>query len=175
MSLKAFGKGALEIIKRVAPTVATGLGGPMAGMAMKVITDQFGGTPSSDIEEMLVAGDPDALVLLKQTEANFKVRMRELDISEEQLHSDDRKDARGMAAKLGTVAPQLALTFLAIVAFAAVLYVLVIQSNIIPAENKDIVIFLVGQLSTFVGMGYSFFLGSSKGSHDKTQMGVRNG
>lgn len=166
--LAKFGKSALEIIKRVAPTVATGLGGPLAGMVTQTLMSAMGSDDPAHVEELLLSGNPEALAQLRQAEGDLKVRMRELDITEEQLHSEDRQSARDMAAKLGSIAPQLILTFLAIGAFATVLYVLVLQATIIPPENKDLVIFLVGQLSTFVGMGYSFFLGSSKGSKDKT-------
>ncbi len=164
--LKKFGKSALNIIRAVAPTVATGLLGPMAGMVTKVLTDTMGTEDTGEIEQLLLAGDPGALAKLKESENALAIRMRELDIEEEQLHSEDRKSARAMTDKTG-ILPQLMLTFLAIAAFGAVLYVLVLKAAIIPPENKDLVIFLVGQLSTFVGMGFTFFLGSSKGSKDK--------
>ena len=172
--MAGFGKKVLGIIKAVAPKVATGLGGPLAGMVTSTLVGAFGGAPEKEVEEMLLSGNPEAMLKLREAENALEVQMRELDIKEDQLHAEDRQSARDMAKAKGIWA-QFTLTMIAILGFGAVLYVLVLQSSIIPPENKDIVIFLVGQLATFVGMGYAFFLGSSKGSQDKNFPQGNNG
>ena len=161
-----------KIIKSVAPTLALALPGPFGGLASTVLKSVFGTDDESAIEKELASGNPEALIKLKAAEQELKTKMRELDIAEEDLYLKDRQDARALA-KATSIWPQLGLTAVAIFAFGAVLYVLVLQSQIIPPANKDLVIFLVGQLSTFTGMGFSFFLGSSKGSKEKTALGAQ--
>lgn len=157
-----------KILGSVAPLVGTAIGGPFGGLATTVLREAFGSDDEAEIERQIASSSPDALIKLKTAEQAMEVKMRELDISEDDLYLKDVQSARDMA-KATSIIPQLALTFIAIFAFGAVLYVLVLQSQVIPPENKDLVIFLVGQLSTFTGMGFSFFLGSSKGSGDKNK------
>lgn len=158
-----------KVLGTVAPMLGTAIGGPFGGLAGKILSDAFGGADQAEIEKQIVAGDPVALGKLKEAELALEARMAELGIEETDLYLKDVQSARDMA-KATSIIPQLCLTFTAIFAFGAVLYVLVLQSQIIPAENKDLVIFLVGQLSTFTGMGFSFFLGSSKGSKESKAM-----
>ncbi len=40
----------------------------------------------------------------------------------------------------------------------------------IPAENKDLIVFMLGQLSGFTGAVVAFNFGTTKGSADKTQL-----
>ncbi len=155
-----------KVVGSVAPLIGTAIGGPFGGLATSLLQDAFGTNDDAAIQQQLASGNPDALLKLKAAEQEFEAKMKELDISEQDLYLKDVQSARNLA-KETSIWPQLTLTFLAIGAFAAVLYVLVLKSQIIPPENKDLVIFLVGQLSTFTGMGFSFFLGSSKGSKDK--------
>jgi len=168
------GQIAKRILGAVAPTLALAIPGPFGGLAANVLRGVFGTDDESAIEKELASGNPDALVKLKTAEKELQAKMRELDIAEEDLYLKDRQDARALA-KATSIWPQLALTGTAIFAFGAVLYVLVLQSQIIPVENKDLVIFLVGQLSIFTGMGFSFFLGSSKGSKEKTAISAQRG
>jgi hypothetical protein len=155
-----------KILGSVAPLIGTAIGGPFGGLATTVLREAFGSEDDKDIERQIASSSPEALIKLKAAEQALEVKMAELDISETDLYLKDVQSARDMA-KATSILPQLLLTFVAIFAFGVVLYVLVLQSQIIPPENKDIVIFLVGQLATFTGMGFSFFLGSSKGSKDK--------
>jgi hypothetical protein len=161
------------VVGSVAPLIGTAIGGPFGGLATSLLQDAFGTNDDAAIQQQLASGNPDALLKLKAAEQAFDAKMKELDIDEQDLYLKDVQSARDLAQKT-SIWPQLTLTFLAIGAFAAVLYVLVLQSQVIPPDNKDLVIFLVGQLSTFTGMGFSFFLGSSKGSKDKNSiMGVK--
>lgn len=157
-----------KILGSVAPLIGTAIGGPFGGLASTILREAFGTEDDKDIERQIAASSPDALIKLRTAEQAMEVKMAELEIEETDLYLKDVQSARDMA-KATSIAPQLLLTFTAIFAFGVVLYVLVLQSQIIPPENKDLVIFLVGQLSTFTGMGFSFFLGSSKGSSDKNR------
>lgn len=161
------GKIAKQVLKTVAPTVAKAVGGPFGGLAMTVLQSVFPGEADKQIEQRLAEGSPETLLALKQAESDLAVRMKELGIREDELELENVQGARDLA-KTTSVWFQFSLTLIAMIAFGTVLWVLVMNATIIPPENKDIVVILVGQLSGFVAAGYNFFVGSSKGSKEKS-------
>lgn len=71
------------IVKGVAPTIATVLGGPLAGMGVKAISEAILGKPDgteTDIALALQGATPEMLVKIKDAEHTFKEKMRKLDI-----------------------------------------------------------------------------------------------
>lgn len=86
-----------KIAAAVAPTLATALGGPLAGVAVSAISDKLLGKPDgteAEVAAAITAGGSDALARLREAEQAFTVRMRELDIDIEKLHQADRDGAR---------------------------------------------------------------------------------
>ena len=93
--LKTFG----PLIGSVAPTIATALGGPVAGMAVKAISGALFGHDSATEEEIrTVLANPtgDQLAALKKIDADFAVQMKALDIDLERIAAGDRDSARDM-------------------------------------------------------------------------------
>jgi hypothetical protein len=91
-----FGQKALQVLKAVAPTLATAVGGPFAPIAAAAISAALG-TPAADAkaaEAALMTATPDQLLALKKAEQDFTVRMTELGIQEDQLVYQDIADAR---------------------------------------------------------------------------------
>lgn len=95
----------LDIVKSVAPTVATALGGPLAGLAVQALGTAMGvDQPTVEkVKDALTQGQMtgDQIVALKQAEQNLLIKMRELDITEEQLSASDRDSARTREEKVG--------------------------------------------------------------------------
>lgn len=88
-----------SLVGTVAPTIATALGGPMAGMAVKGVASALGINPDGNdlegqIEVRLESASHEDLLALKAADNDFKLRMRELDIKEADLHFKDMADAR---------------------------------------------------------------------------------
>lgn len=50
-----------------------------------------------------------------------------------------------------------------------------VATKSIPAENKDVILMLIGVLSNGVALILGYFYGSSKGSSDKNEMIKGNG
>ena len=72
--------GLADILKSVAPMIATALGGPLAGAAVGFIASKLGVDPS--VVEQTVAGmTPADLVKMKQIDLDFQVEMKRLGIS----------------------------------------------------------------------------------------------
>lgn len=90
-----------SIVGTVAPTIATALGGPLAGLATKAVTEALGLPATSGEEEIAAAvkgATPEQLLALKNVDASFKVKMKELDVNLEEILFKDRDSARQMQA-----------------------------------------------------------------------------
>lgn len=73
-----------NVIKSAAPAIATALGGPAAGGAVKLLTSAFGGS-ADDPADLLqrIQQDPEAMTRLKELEYNHAEEMRRLTIEAE--------------------------------------------------------------------------------------------
>jgi len=77
----------LNLVRTVAPSIASAVGGPLAGMATRAISDALLGKPDGTEQELAEAAakaTPEQLLALKQAEQDFAIKMRELDIDLEQ-------------------------------------------------------------------------------------------
>ena len=152
----------------IAPTIATALGGPMAGAAVAMAAKALGVSPTEeDIEAEISRGDPESFLKLKKADADFKVAMRNLDIKEEELNTSDRKSARKLAEKLGHL-PQVIISAIFIAVFGFVVHN-VFNGEQVPENMQNIVVFLLGILSAGITQIMNFWFGSSSGSKEKTR------
>lgn len=72
--------GFADILKTVAPALATAIGGPLAGAAVSFLASKLGVDPA--VVEQTVAGmGPADLVKLKQMDLDFKIEMAKIGIS----------------------------------------------------------------------------------------------
>lgn len=157
----------LKTLRTVAPTIATAVGGPLAGMAMKMVSDAVGGDLNEDsLKDMVLAGNPETLLKLKQADQDFKVTMRELGIKEEQLSLDDRKSARDLAKS--NMTPQIILSAIYTSGYLAVLWQFVTGEVIIPAQSQAAFSIILGVLTAAQTQILNFWFGSSSGSKVKT-------
>lgn len=73
-----------SLVAGIAPVLGTALGGPMGGMAAKVIADKVLGKPDATDTEISAALSqgltPEQIVALKQADNDFNLKMREMDI-----------------------------------------------------------------------------------------------
>lgn len=169
----SFGKKALSVLKKLAPTVATAVGGPFGGMAVAVLGDALG-LKENEVEDAILSGNPEVLMKVKESDQTFKVRMRELGIREHELHQRDRASAREMAAKLG-MWPQVVLSVIYTGGYFWMLYLLVSGQWAPPQGSQELVAGLVGVLTAGVVKVMDFWFGSSVGSKQKTQVMAAGG
>lgn len=158
-------------VAKVAPTVGAALGGPFAGMALNVVASALGVDPTEAAIEHEISQNPDALLKLKTAEMELKVKMRELDITIEDLHGQDRRSAREMHMALRDKTPFVLATYIlsAFTALAGViLWGLISQNLVIDPAIEKFLYFLFGAVSGWVTQVISFYFGSSKGSMLKT-------
>ena len=89
-----------NIIGAVAPTIGTALGGPMGNMAANMIADTLGCEPTpKKIEKAVQAATPEQLAEIKKIDAEFEIKMKELEVDLYELETKDIQDARGKFSK----------------------------------------------------------------------------
>lgn len=157
------GKRLKGIIGTVAPVLGTSLGGPLGGLAGKMVQNALGVDSEQQALQLLEA-DPDALMKLKQAERDFESRMRELDVDEERLHQADRASAREMAQATSLV-PQVSLSALFIAGYFVILGLFFSSTIDVPMSEAFHV--LIGVLTAAIPQILHFWFGSSKGSQLK--------
>ena len=164
--LKTFG----PLIGSVAPTIATALGGPVAGMAVKALSGAlFGHDTASKDDIMTALANPtgDQLAALKKIDADFAVQMKALDIDLERIAAGDRASARDMQKETKDWIPRALAVSVTVGFFAILLYMLVYG---LPTTGNEALLLLLGALQTAWGGIIAFYFGSSSGSQKKDQM-----
>ena len=158
----------LNLVKTVAPPIATAVGGPLAGMATKMISEALLGKPDGTEAELVEAAakaTPEQLLALKKAEQDFAIKMRELDIDLERISNEDRNSARNREIKTKDLTPRFlaaAVTF----GFFGVLSWMI--ANGLPANGGEAMLVMLGTLGTAWGAIISYYFGSSAGSREKT-------
>lgn len=156
-----------ELIGAVAPTLATAMGGPLAGMAVKTVSQALLGRNDGTQEEVMEAltnATPEQLARLKEIDASFKIRMRELDIDLERLVVQDRDSARRREIETRDWTPKI-LAFSILGGYFACLFWLLGRG--MPGSGSESVIMMLGALSQTVTAVVAYYFGSSVGSRQK--------
>lgn len=154
------------LLRQIAPTIATALGGPVAGMAVRALSIGLLGREdgtASDLAEVLAAATPDQVTEIKRIDADFQVKMKQLDIDLEALVVADRKSAREMQVTLKTnLVPSMAV-------FILCSFVAVTVATLLGYTKVDSVLAgtLIGYLSAKAEQVISFYFGSSNSSQNK--------
>lgn len=162
------GKIAKGILQTVAPTLATAVGGPLGGVAVKFLADKFVGGDTGQVEDFLMAASPEKLAELKIADKDFQVEMRKLDIDLEKLNVQDRASARDLAKSKGII-PQVTLSVVYTVGYFAVMFFFITGKIQVPPDSKVMFGGLLGVLSTAQIQIMNFWFGSSAGSKAKTE------
>ena len=164
----------LKIVGAVAPTIATAIGGPLGGMAMKVVAEVLGlpgDSSEKDVAKAMAAATPDQLLKLKQADQDFAVRMRELDIDLEKIAAGDRDSARRREAQVRDWMPRV-LAFVVVAGFMATVFLVLL--GLVDGMKDPLMATTVGTLIGFVSAKaeqvIAYYFGSSSSSQQKTQL-----
>jgi len=164
--LKTFG----PLIGSIAPTLATALGGPLAGLATKALSDSLLGHPDgndNDIAAALSMATPDQLAAVKKIDADFKVQMKTLDIDLQRIAVDDRKSARDMQTTTRDWIPRVLAIGVTLGFFGILVYMLIYG---LPTTGSEALLLLLGALQT-AWMGImAFYFGASSSDTTKDNM-----
>lgn len=158
------------LLGQVAPTIATALGGPLAGVAIKTLSNVLlghEGGSEDDVKASLATASPDQLAALKKIDADFKVQMKELDIDLERIAAGDRDSARRMQTETKDWVPKL-LAIVITVGFFGILVWMLVQG--MPQTGTEALLMMLGALGTAWTGVVNFYYGSSAGSKAKNDI-----
>jgi hypothetical protein len=156
------------LLGQLAPTIATAIGGPVAGMAVKALAGALGlsqDASSDDVQTALMNATPEQLAAVKKIDADFKVQMKELDIDLERIAAGDRDSARNMQMQTNDWIPR-AMAILVTFGFFGILTWLLTKG--VPPTGSETLIYMLGALGTAWTGIVQFYFGSSAGSKAKT-------
>lgn len=168
----------LPMLSKLAPTVATALGGPLAGTAIKALGDVFGLDMSADTKEnkealvgALKGATQEQLMALKKADQEYEVKMAELGFKNVEtiasLAASDRADARKRETNVKDNTPKI-LAYLITIGFFGIIAFMLFGK--IPSENKDILYILLGSLGTAWTGCIAYYFGSTNGSMEKSKL-----
>lgn len=161
-----------SVLGAVAPMAATALGGPLAGLVVGGIGKALGLSDATTDKVKKALADAqltsEQIIAIRQAEADLKVKMRELDISEEQLAYQDTDSARKMQIAQPSIIPPL-LAVIVVIAVGASEGLLLFGN--MPSKVDPIVLGRVmGTLDAALMLVLSFYFGSSHSSERKTDI-----
>ena len=154
----------LNLLKGVAPALATAVAGPLGAAAITAISSKLGVSDSVEEVAKAIVGDPQAAQ-----------KLAELELEYAKLDAQDRDSARKAYAAVATsenstkleklVVPILALGVVGL-AFTLIGILMFVDT---PSDQQQLVIFALGFITSAAGQVLSFYFGSSQGSKDKTE------
>lgn len=156
----------MDWLKTIAPTVATALGGPLAGMAVSAVAKAIGCEPDEVqgvISSNKLTAEQVASIQLAELELKKQAQSMNLDFAK--LIAEDKKSARDMQiATKSWIPPVMAMGVTC--GFFGILFGLM-YGQIQHAPQIDI---MLGSLGTAWTGIISFYFGSSAGSQAKDQL-----
>jgi len=167
MGLKLSDK-AKDVISVVAPTLGAALGGPLGGLAGQILGNLVTGGKPSDLEEAILTQKPETLLALKQAEYDFKEKLREMDIQEEEVFAKDRASARELAKV--NMRPQMVLSTVFITGYFLILGAFFVGDIELTDSLREPFLVLIGVITASVPSIMQFWFGSSSGSSRKTDL-----
>lgn len=164
----------LTWLKSIAPTVATALSGPLAGIAVNAVGSAFGwsDTTKEKVEAALTSGqlNGEQLLQLKQAELALQQHEKDLGFKFAELEIRDRDSARQreMAVKDNT---NKVLAYTIVGSFVAL-----VAGTMLGWAKVDSALAgtLVGYLSAKAEQVLAYYFGSTKGSAEKTALLARS-
>lgn len=171
---------ALGVVAKLAPTIASVIGGPLAGGAVTALESVFGIIPSpsqsQDSRQAAVAAaissaTPEQLAAMRKADQDYAARMAEAGFKDTEtlasLAVQDRQGARQMQISTKSItAPFLAL--FVTLGFFGVLGLMMFVPH--QAASHDALMLMLGSLGTAWTGVMAYYFGSSVGSDRKTEL-----
>jgi hypothetical protein len=156
----------MEWLKTIAPTVATALGGPLAGMAVSAVAKAIGCEPD-EVQGIISSNKMTAeqVASIQLAELELKKQAQSMNLDFAKLVAEDKKSARDMQIATRSLIPPL-MALGVTCGFFGILFGLM-YGQIQHAPQIDI---MLGSLGTAWTGIISFYFGSSAGSQAKTEL-----
>ena len=158
----------MDWLKQIAPTIATALGGPLAGMAVSAISKAIGVEPDK-VGDLISNNKLSAeqIAQVKIAEIELQKQAQELGLNFEKLAVEDRKSARDMQSATKSIVPPILAASVTIGFFAILGGMMFGKMSV--ADNTALTMML-GSLGTAWTGIIAYYFGSSAGSQAKTEL-----
>jgi len=156
----------MDWLKTIAPTIATALGGPLAGLAIEAVSKAIG-IDAKDVQSTISEGKltADQIMLIKQAEIEMAARAQEMGLDFAKLNVEDRKSAREMQAETRSYIPAI-LAISVTIGFFGILVGMMTETF----KTSDPLMLMLGSLGTAWTGIIAFYFGSSAGSQAKDDL-----
>ena len=156
----------MEWLKQIAPTIATALGGPLAGLAVDAVSKAIG-IDAKDVNKTIADGKLNAeqIAKIKEAEIAMAARAQELGLDFAKLAVDDRKSARDMQTATQSWIPGM-MAIVVTIGFFGILIGLMTEHF----KTSDALMLMLGSLGTAWTGIIAYYFGSSAGSQAKTDL-----
>jgi len=157
----------MEWLKQIAPTIATAMGGPLAGMAVSAISKAIG-VDEKDVGDLINNNKltADQIAQVKLAEIELQKQAQELGLNFEKLAVDDRKSAREMQATTRSIVPPILAATVTLGFFGILVMMLLDKVD----SNNPAILMMLGSLGTAWTGIIAYYFGSSAGSQAKTDL-----
>lgn len=158
-----------ELVKAVAPTLGAALGGPLAGVAVKTLSDKFladGEEPSeAKLEEFFLGATPAQLAETKSLDNQFKLDMQKLNVDVFKIEAADKDSAR----KYNKDSYMPAVLSISLTLLIGVLLWALFKVEP-PQGAKEILFMLLGIVVREWANAMHYWFGTTKSSSDKSKL-----
>jgi len=156
----------MEWLKTIAPTVATALGGPLAGMAVSAIAKAIGCSPD-EVQDVISSGKLTAeqVASIQLAELELKKQAQSMNLDFAKLIAEDKQSARDMQIATKSWIPALLAVFVTL-GFFGILLGLMTEHF----KTSDALMLMLGSLATAWTGVMAFYFGSSASSQAKTEL-----
>ena len=157
----------MDWLKQIAPTIATAMGGPLAGMAVSAISKAIGVEPEK-VGDLISNNKLTAeqIAQVKIAEIELQKQANELGLNFEKLAVDDRKSAREMQATTRSIVPPVLAAIVTFGVFGIMVMMLLGKVD----SNNPAILMMLGSLGTAWTGIIAYYFGSSAGSQAKTDL-----
>ena len=146
----------LSLVKGIAPSIATALGSPLAGMAVSALAERFGVEDEVEAVTKAIKADPEAAMKLKQLELDkFKAVLADKDSARNREATIATSDKAPLLNKL--ISPALAL--IVVGAWVGIQFILI--NTTVPQEMRELVARVLGTLDGALMVILSYYFGAS--------------
>tara|TARA_R110000868_G_scaffold384359_1_gene651815 strand:- start:51 stop:542 length:492 start_codon:yes stop_codon:yes gene_type:complete len=151
----------LNLLKGIAPGLATAVAGPLGGLAVTALAEKFGVSDDVNAVAKAISGDPDAAI-----------KLAEIDLRQFELENADRDSARKREVEVAASGSHLAQLVVPVLALGTVsltfIFIGILLFKEISSAQQQLVIFALGYATAAAQQVLSYYFGSSKSSQDKT-------
>ncbi|AUS00482.1 TMhelix containing protein [Vibrio phage 1.275.O._10N.286.54.E11] len=157
-----------SILGSVAPTIATALGGPMAGAAVKFLGSQFlddENAGEDQVAEFVRNSSPETLLKVKQADQVFAVQMEKLGVDVFKIEAQDKQNARSEHKQ--SIMPSVMSIMLTVTVIGLIYMLFYVEP---PEGAKDALMVVLGMVLKEWANSMHFWYGTTRSSAEKTSM-----